>query len=177
MRAARIGFVIVFVLLATDASLAGKRAKKFWKHMLGFDPAALKSASGSGPGFGLDPIAQSCMDCHDGSRGKRIVIKHPDAPYQIQNRRTVNHPVGMSYDEYAARDPGGYTSRPSLDARVRLVHGEVSCVSCHAQKDDPETSQALPAMFTLEVASGCGSTDRLTLPRQIDLCRACHADK
>jgi predicted CXXCH cytochrome family protein len=43
-----------------------------------------------------------------------------------------NHPVRISYQTAFSRDPGGYVPPSILDERVKLIEGEVHCVSCHA---------------------------------------------
>jgi len=43
-----------------------------------------------------------------------------------------NHPLRISYQAAVSRDPSGYVPASMLNERVKLVEGEVHCVSCHA---------------------------------------------
>ena len=126
--------LLVFLLFAGPLS-AGKRAKKFWRTLTGVERLGQQPDRGAlASSVDLDDVSAGCMTCHDGSGGRRIVIKHPDAPLHIRGFRTEDHPVGMDYHEYADRDPRGFTPIQLLDPRLVLVDGKVSCASCHAVK-------------------------------------------
>ena len=69
-----------------------------------------------------------CLSCHDGTAA-------PDVPV-IQSSllgydQAGNHPVLISYVQAYMRSPLEFVPPQLLDSRVKLVNGEVQCVSCH----------------------------------------------
>ena len=87
-----------------------------------------------------------CLGCHDGTAAPGLSGDPSEGRGQ--------HPVGMEYAAAYARVAGGTTGlRPpgSIDARLVLPHGTVSCVTCHDG----------------------GSPDHLAIPAN-RLCVACH---
>lgn len=122
----------------------------------------------------------ACMQCHNGNRGTAIRLKHADAAMSYSNHRNVDHPVGMSYTQYASRQPHSYTKPSQLDSRIQLENGQVTCTSCHGVKQTlPEITSAtlLAAVDDLSVnGAGCTSTKTLTTgPDTGSLCMSCHA--
>lgn len=92
--------------------------------------AALLSASPTSPG--RDDGVNSCLSCHDGTVA-------PDAFGSLRSAASGNflgqgkgHPVGVAYP--ASLRHGDAVFRPSatLDCRVRLTGGQVTCNSCHS---------------------------------------------
>lgn len=114
--------------------------------------------------------SQKCMQCHDGSSAKVIVLKDADTPMQIIGHRNANHPVGLVYREYAISKPGSYVSPEDLDERIVLENGNVGCISCHESRLSEDRS--VQASINEQT---CQSTGALTVgERQSDLCFSCH---
>jgi hypothetical protein len=121
-----------------------------------------------------------CMECHDGSAGRRISLKHAEAAMRFLAHGSIDHPVGMRYTSYASNNPTLYVSPDQLDNRIILEDGEVTCLSCHETK--LHANGTLPRMVAQENAIGsidqhqsCTATDRLTTGNnRMTLCLSCH---
>ena len=95
-----------------------------------------------------------------------------------------NHPVGMNYDKYAVSQPASYRPRTRLNPNIRFANGQVTCISCHEQKDGKEGAvHAVGSRAGLVTASAvsvskkdmCTSKKTLTVgPKKSDLCMSCH---
>ncbi len=161
---------IVTLLIATPA-FAGGFAEKFKRFVLGSEAEAY---SLNPYDSGMDEEAEACINCHNGVTATHITIKNAEAPIQIRGFRTVNHPVGMSYDYYVSKKPMGYRPRSILDANIRFVDGKVTCISCHELKSD-ELQGLAYASSNLRSNEDCTASNQLTTgPRKTDLCMACH---
>ena len=119
----------------------------------------------------------SCMQCHDGSKAKNVGLKHADTAMMFTNHGSSNHPVGMPYNNYARKSPASYVALASLDSRIKLENGQVTCVSCHETK---QSSLHKLNIVSLKKSDGtintCSSTKELTTgPGQTRLCMSCHA--
>ncbi len=68
----------------------------------------------------LDDATRGCIKCHKMDVGKHFGPAH-----------TV-HIVGIDYVEAARRSPS-LVSAGSLDPRLKLVDGRVSCITCHTE--------------------------------------------
>lgn len=122
----------------------------------------------------LDAATEACMACHNGTAASHISVKNAGAPLQVAGTMNVNHPVGMDYNEYAYRKPGGYQPSEALDPNIRLVDGKVGCVSCHQLKEAAPQQLAM-AQSAPERNSNCTASNQLTVgPGESDLCLACH---
>ena len=120
--------------------------------------------------------SQKCMQCHDGSSAKAIVLKNADSPSQMNGHRNVNHPVGLNYSHYANEMPASYVSLENLDARIQLENGNVTCVSCHESRDNDERQVQQSFTFAGIQDQACESTGKLTVESgRIGLCMSCHA--
>ena len=167
--------VLLVLVVSADPLFASRRLKNFWKALTSVE------SINRGPGFdldqslALDTVSLGCMECHDGSIGKSIVLKHPDAPYQTLGFRTENHPIGMDYALYASHKPRGYMPSQHLDVRLRLVEGKVSCVTCHASTTG-DLPSVMQASYAGNLPAGCTGDSGLTIPLG-QLCTACHIDK
>lgn len=84
-------------------------------------------ASGRLDDLSLDSYSFKCMECHSdetsigGLSFTGVVARHGVS--------SVNHPVGVSYQE--AERYGGYHPLSLLNELLLLPDGKVSCVSCH----------------------------------------------
>jgi predicted CXXCH cytochrome family protein len=84
---------------------------------------------GDGKGVELDVYSRQCLECHsqngDPKSGASIdrkgVLRHAS--------RSVNHPIGIDYQKAAAF--GGYRPRQTVERKLLLPNGRISCVSCH----------------------------------------------
>ena len=127
-----------------------------------------------------DRLARECRQCHDGSRATHIAVKDAETPLQFSSTGVqVNHPIGMDYAAYAARNVRGFTRRHSLDPNITLIDGRVTCVSCHRLKvtaSDALFGTGWPGDREVQaVSNDCSASTELTVgPKQSDLCLACH---
>jgi hypothetical protein len=123
----------------------------------------------------IDTVAQGCLQCHDGSRAAHITARRSGSPLQIRGSQTLNHPVGMVYDDAVRKDPQGYRARAALQPKIQLVNGQVTCVSCHQLRTGLLTAtntQAIPAAVP---TNSCTATKELTTGHgDRALCLACH---
>lgn len=96
----------------------------------------------------LDDASQKCLTCHD-------------------NMNTLI--VGLDYVS-AARLDRSLVSAASLDARLKLVDGKISCITCHKEYSEEthmelyEESIAEPTTYPMLQVSNYGS----------GLCLMCH---
>ncbi|MDJ0805890.1 MAG: hypothetical protein QNJ78_03565 [Gammaproteobacteria bacterium] len=122
----------------------------------------------------------TCMGCHDGSKARVVELKHAASDMQFTGHGSVNHPVGMSYQIYANRDPVSFVSPGDLDSRIILEDGEVTCLSCHALKETPlqEEGKLLRTSVVLNQEAGssvCHASSELTTGSNMtQLCLSCH---
>ena len=116
----------------------------------------------------------SCMQCHNGSSAKSVSIKHADTAMVFSSHGSSNHPVGMFYAGYAQRSPASYVAAASLDSRIKLENGQVTCVSCHQTKS--HNTEVTMLNEQKQVFDKCDSTKALTTgSSQTRLCMSCHA--
>lgn len=127
-----------------------------------------------------DSQSAACMQCHNGSGGKAVALKHADTAMSFTSSGSANHPVGMFYSQYASKQPHSYVNPSRLDARIQLENGQVTCTSCHGVKRPVATittADLLSAVDDLSSAgASCTSTKTLTTgPNTSSLCMSCHA--
>ncbi len=165
----------MITLMTANIAHAGSLAEKFKKFVLGPEAEAYSiNHEERYPAVKLDSTTENCMNCHDGSRATHITIKDASAPYQIRGFRTLNHPIGMSYDKHANKKPRGFKRRQSLNQNIRLVDGKVSCISCHKLKKENQLAMVMSS-DGLGRGVNCESSKELTVgPKEDDLCFACH---
>jgi len=168
-RVARIALPGMLTLACIAPASAAGFADRFRSFVLG----AEAQAGARQPG--LDSSSQACLQCHDGSRAAHVSVRTAGSPMPIRGSQTLNHPVGMIYDLSAARSPQDYQPRNTLPSRVRLVDGQVSCVSCHETRTDFTLAAAGDQLPQLASSSSCTATKQLTMGRRDrDLCLSCH---
>ena len=167
--AARIALLGILTLsCVAPASAAG-----FGEHFRSFVLGTEAQASARQPG--LDSSSQGCLQCHDGSRAAHVTARTAGSPLPIRGSQTLNHPVGMVYDQSAAKRPQDYQPRNALPPQIRLVDGQVGCVSCHETRNDLTLAAAGDTLPRLASTSTCTATKELTMGRRDrDLCLACH---
>ncbi len=87
----------------------------------------------------IDPVSSECLTCHDGSVAKLSVIGVGIWTHSgdFIGYDSGLHPIGVDYEE-ARRRSGGLRPSSTLDSRIRLVQGKVSCVSCHNPYSEKE---------------------------------------
>lgn len=116
----------------------------------------------------------SCMQCHDGSSAKNVGLKHADTAIRFTSHGSSNHPVGMSYDSYARKNPASYIAPSRLDSRIKLEDGQVTCVSCHEIKS--HKAEVVVLNEQKNAVESCSSTKTLTTgSSRTRLCMSCHA--
>ena len=122
----------------------------------------------------INSKSASCMQCHNGSTAKNIGIKHAESAVTFSSHGSSNHPVGMFYDSYARKNPASFVAPASLDSRIKLEQGQVTCISCHETKShNTEVALVNELKSTIEK---CSSTKKLTTgSSQTRLCMSCHA--
>lgn len=83
----------------------------------------------------IDDYSRQCMECHGSTGDPRLATRIDRNGVSRHSRSGVNHPVGASYQKAAAY--GGYHPRRTVEKKLLLPDGMVSCVSCHGgyQKD------------------------------------------
>lgn len=80
--------------------------------------------------LGVDPLSLDCLGCHDGSRATDVTINLKNDPFKrLRGNAETDHPIGMDYSAYVARDIG-YKSIFGKTKMV-LVDGKVGCLTCH----------------------------------------------
>lgn len=164
--------VFTLVFAGSTPALASSFAEQFQAFVLGAEAQARPLEARD---LKLDAIAQGCLQCHDGSRASHVTARGAGAPMQSRGFQTMNHPVGMTYDRSVSKDPNGFRPRSALHPNVRLVEGQVSCVSCHQIKSSAATAATMEAHLDISQASSCTATKELTMGRHDkDLCLACH---
>ena len=116
----------------------------------------------------------SCMQCHNGTSAKSVSVKHADTAMTFSSHGSSNHPVGMFYASYAQKSPASFVAAASLDSRIKLENGQVTCVSCHQTKSH-NTEVAMIDDQKQELEK-CDSSKALTTgSSQTRLCMSCHA--
>jgi hypothetical protein len=170
--------ILCVVTFTSPALIAGSFGDSFSKWLLGSEAEASLLRQDQPA---LDEVAEGCMQCHNGMRATHIVVKNADSPLQLTSSgMQVNHPVGMSYDDYAVRKPRDYVPRFSLDPDILLVNGQVSCVSCHSLKETDEVGWAVDGRLDkVQLAHAgvedCTASGELTVGHtETELCLACH---
>lgn len=78
----------------------------------------------------LDAYSRKCMECHDQSATPRLATSIDRNGVMRHASQSANHPIGMSYQK--AVSFGGYRPRSTVERKLLLPDGKVSCVSCHS---------------------------------------------
>lgn len=79
----------------------------------------------------MDPVSRECLSCHDGAIAKFPVVSVGLWTYaSFTGTNLGRHPIGIDYEATRARH-GKLRPAFTLDKRVKLIQGKVSCVSCH----------------------------------------------
>jgi hypothetical protein len=168
MRFCNAVLLVLMLLFGYAMPAAADFADQFRTFILGAETPAPRNQP-------IDTLAQGCMQCHDGSRASHITLRRSGSPMQIRGSQTLNHPVGMVYDDAVRKDPQGYRARAALQPKIQLVNGQVTCVSCHQLRMGLVTAtntQAIPAAVP---TNSCTATKELTTGHgDRALCLACH---
>jgi hypothetical protein len=175
-RFRRLARVIVAVwattvlLGASPTTQAGSFSDAFKNFVLGPEASA-----GTLPAVQLPPASQasSCMQCHNGSAGPRINMKHAGTAMAFRGQLNIDHPVGMDYNRYAYKSPDTYVLPVRMDSRILFEDGKVTCVSCHRTKR--ETAAVADMVQTQISGQQCNvDTGYTTGPNRTQLCMSCH---
>ncbi len=161
--------VLMALWLASGAELAvaGGFADSFRDFIVGSEAQARPT-----PDTALDKVAGECLGCHNGSAATHITTRAAGTVAPVRGFQTLDHPVGMLYEQSVRKDPRSYRPGASLHPNIQLVDGKVACVSCHQLK------KAMPDQAIERIASAqpqCTASRELTTgPRDKELCLACH---
>ena len=104
----------------------------------------------------IDKASAECMGCHEEVEGA------------FRHTGDAGHSVGDDYSLAASKNPG--LVKPSkLSASIRLVGGNISCITCHIAYDK-DTHEALAAQRASSAVDPMLSVDNTAS----GLCAACH---
>ncbi|MBI4949117.1 MAG: hypothetical protein HY955_03120 [Deltaproteobacteria bacterium] len=118
---------------------------------------ALVVLSLSSEASSIDKASVECMGCHEEVEGA------------FRHTGDDGHSVGDDYSLAASKNPG--LVQPSkLSASIRLVGGNISCITCHIAYDEA-THEALAAQRASSAVDPMLSVDNTAS----GLCAACHA--
>ncbi len=159
------------VLLGTPyATQAGSFSDTFKNFVLGPEAHA-----GTLPAVQLPATSQArnCMQCHNGSAGPQIAMKHAGTPMRFRGHISIDHPVGMNYNQYAYKNPQSYVAPARMDKRIVFENGAVTCVSCHQIESEPVAR--LNGTHTQTGSQQCNvGTGYTTGSNRTRLCMGCH---
>lgn len=120
----------------------------------------------------LDPISQTCMMCHDGSRANQVELRRAGSPMTFdQLMRTTNHPIGMKYSESYTKNPKVYVFPPSIREDVKFIDGKMGCLSCHHQKQTLFVSTSDETVVEEECTNDKAADSQVS---EMQLCLSCH---
>jgi len=176
-------YSLLFVLVFFNDSISSSDfGDAFKDYILGADQQSSMAVQNTVANLPSESVSSHCIACHDGNKVSGVTLKHADAPIKFTGHGSVNHPVGMKYENYARHDPAMFVAPERLDRRIMLEAGEVTCVSCHALNDGliDETEKYIKtnALSAEEIFPGNCSADKnnLTTGSNITtLCLSCHA--
>lgn len=159
----------VLLLGASHAAHAGGFSDAFKNFVLGSEANA-----GTLPAVQLpaSSLSRTCMQCHNGSGGPHINMKPAGTPMQFSGT-SIDHPVGMDYNQYAYKRPESYVLPMRMDARILFEDGKVTCVSCHQTETRPValSSTGVTGATPRRCNVGTGYTTGSSRTR---LCMGCH---
>jgi len=160
------------------AFMSTAQAGDFRTWLLSDAPGLAQSSRAAEP-VKLDWSAAACLACHNGTRARHVTVTGAGSGTSYGEFGSTNHPIGMRYADFALRDPRGYRPLGALDPEIRLVGGEVTCITCHRLNTDDGN---LRSGFIKSAWNANGGDEprhpvsgELTVgPRETDLCMACH---
>lgn len=101
----------------------------------------------------LDAGSAECVSCHHDS----ITVNEP---LQVCHKGDCEHPVGVSYVSFSARNKG-LVPPEGLDPAIKLIDGKMGCLACHTPYVASDHETAAGSMLSVD-NTGSG------------LCVACH---
>jgi hypothetical protein len=169
--------LLLILLSVTSLGLAKGLTDKFRAYIL--QPNLASPSVATERRFPQPLGSHHCMQCHDGSGGKPISLKHAESKMRFVGRHNVDHPVGMNYASYAYDNPAVFVAPALLDKRIILENGEVTCLACHETKassrPEPSLLKVTGRHDSSSDADACTATNRLTTgTNQTTLCLSCH---
>ncbi|MDD2541453.1 MAG: cytochrome c3 family protein [Desulfuromonadaceae bacterium] len=91
------------------------------------------SSSSSNQNDNVDYLSKSCLGCHDGDISRDVIVNYRNSPGNKTSHYNVSkeHPIGMNYTAYSARDPLSYKPANPINSKMIFVNGRVGCLTCH----------------------------------------------
>lgn len=89
------------------------------------------SASRSALKDRLDANSRECLSCHDGTLSRGFDAQVAGVNWEHTRNIGLSHPIGVDYAEAYRKKPREYHAPGSLDPRLRLTDGKISCETCH----------------------------------------------
>ena len=164
--------VLILVFAGSTPAPAASLAEHFQAFVLGAQAQARPLEARD---LRLHPIAQGCLQCHHGARASHVSVRTAGTPMPVRGSRTLNHPVGMTYDQSVSKNPHSYRPRAALHPDIRLVDGQVTCISCHQIKTGGAPVPAMQAHLDQGRDTACTATQQLAVGQpDKELCHACH---
>ncbi|RMF83145.1 MAG: hypothetical protein D6736_22065 [Nitrospinota bacterium] len=106
------------------------RLRRVGTHAEALQKAHFKVQSFPGSSM-IDPVSRECLSCHDGAIARFPVVSVGLWRYaSFSGTNLGRHPIGIDYEE-TRRRRGRLRPVFTLDKRIKLIQGKVSCVSCH----------------------------------------------
>lgn len=119
---------------ALDADVAASHARALNRAHLGWSSAdpAIRARAERWADAGPESTSQSCLTCHDGSLATEVGHRRGgSARVRLGSQWSTDHPVDIPYQDTIEGADGRLAPRATLDPRVRLFGGSMTCASCH----------------------------------------------
>jgi len=110
----------------------------------------------SNQGDTLDSYSKDCLSCHDGGQARDVDAQFKNTPGTTAHGfdGTRQHPVGMDYAAYTAREPNRYKPVSAFNSKMIFVNGRVGCLTCHYPLN-PEKGHLVMSDFRSALCRTC----------------------
>lgn len=115
-----------------------------------------KSNTSFNRGERFDSFSMDCLGCHDGVITKDIKVDYRNTPgNKIKHYDgSKEHPIGMDYAAYSAKDSLSYKRVNSYNSKMVFVNGKVGCLTCHNPLN-PEKNHLVMSDFRSALCLTC----------------------
>jgi len=115
-----------------------------------------KSSSSKNMEDSPDSFSKDCLGCHDGTSTKDITVDYRNTPGNkvMHYDGTKEHPIGMDYAAYSARDSQSYKPINAYNSKMIFVGGRVGCLTCHSPLN-PEKDHLVMSDFNSALCLSC----------------------